>query len=430
MHFKKAGFIYSFFLAVFFLPSDAVGLRIDPAEYPYPYRDPYVATATVALMQGREKLPSGRIQDLRIKVLDGRNDVPLLEGKGRLRYRFYEQERRAPLVFILPGLGSSAYAGSARHLAELLAGDGFHVLILPNPLNWNFTLAASRLGAPGLTLEDTQDLYSVMQLVLNQVRGRCPEKIGKIGVLGLSNGALYAGYIATLDSAQKKIGLDTYLLVNPPVDLLRAIRLIDEMAALGDRMKPEQREYLEAYAVGVVARALKDDPNDPEYFLGWDRRAHLTGKQIQYLVGKALQESVGEAIYVSDLAHNLGVLKTPISWGYRSHRLQEAESYTLMGYLKTFLIPRLRQSSDKQMNLDTFDVQTSLKGIEASLKNNPNIFLMHNLDDFLVSREDIEYLENVFGDRARIYPLGGHMGNLWYSRNRKDILDIFKGVEQ
>ena len=424
MYLKKAAFLCSFIVAVF--PSTAIALRIDAANYPYPYRDPYVATATVALMQGREKLPTGVIRDLEVRVIGGRNDLYLLEGKGRLRYRFYEQMGVAPLIFLVPGLGGSAYSGSARYLAELLADHGFHVVTLPSPFSWNFTLAASRLGVPGLTQEDAKDLYWVMQLVLRDIRGHCPEKIGKIGMLGLSDGALYAGFIGKLDSVERKIGFDTYLLVNPPVDLLRAISRIDAMAALGNRMRTEQRNYLEDYAFGVVVAALKKNPGDPDYFLGWDRRARLTDKQIEYLIGRELQKSVGDAIYVSDVAYHLGALKEPISWRHRSCRLEEAKSYTLMGYLQTFLIPRARQLCDMRMNLEKLNIQASLKGIKASLENNPNIFLMHNADDFLVSREDINYLENIFGNRATIYPLGGHLGNLWYSQNKKDILGIFQ----
>lgn len=50
---------------------------------------------------------------------------------------------------------------------------------------------------------------------------------------------------------------------------------------------------------------------------------------------------------------------------------------------------------------------------------------MHNRDDFLVSIEDLDYLEGLLGDRAKIYPYGGHMGNIWYWQNRNDIVSIF-----
>jgi len=86
--------------------------------------------------------------------LDHRDDIPLLEGKGTLRYCFYRQKGPTPLVFILPGLSGSAYVDTARYVAEWLAGHGFHVLIIPSPLNWNFALAASASGYPGYTNVD------------------------------------------------------------------------------------------------------------------------------------------------------------------------------------------------------------------------------------------------------------------------------------
>jgi hypothetical protein len=59
---------------------------------------------------------------------------------------------------------------------------------------------------------------------------------------------------------------------------------------------------------------------------------------------------------------------------------------------------------------------------------NKNIVVMHNRDDFLVSIEDLDYLEGLLGDRARIYPYGGHMGNIWYWQNRNDIVSIFRSL--
>lgn len=427
---QKAQCLVCLLLASLFCLAEAFAQAIDEANYNYPYRNPLVATATVALMNGRESIPSGDIRDLEIEVINGRDNVYLLEGMGKLRYRFYHQKGPAPLVFIIPGIGSSAYAGTARYLAEFLAGHGFHVLILPSPFNWNFTLAASRSGFPGLSREDAGDLYHVMQLTLNAVKERWRAEIGKIGLLGLSAGARDAGFIGKLDAAQKKIGIDACLLINPPVDLLKAARRIDAMADIGKHYGIRQRNYLEAYALGVLAGALQKDPDDPDYYLDWDSRTRLTDRQFAYLIGNELQKSVGDAIYASSLASNSGILKTPVSWGHRSARLKEARSYTIMSYVETILIPRIRQLSDKQMNKEKLNTQTSLISIKTTLETNKTIFLMHNRDDFLLSDEDFVFLEKAFGDRAKFYPHGGHLGNLWYEENKKDILDIFKPLVQ
>jgi pimeloyl-ACP methyl ester carboxylesterase len=415
--------------AIFFLlmsgPPDAWAKRVSEEAYRYPYKDPWIATSTVSLMQGKETIPDGDIRDLRIRILEGR-DHPYLEGKDELRYRFYQQKTQAPLVFILPGIGSSAYAGSARQIAEFLAGHGFHVLVLPSPFHWNFALAASRSGLPGLIREDAEDMYRTMQLTLNEVRRRWRAQIGKIGLLGLSVGALNAAHVGELDTARHKIGISTYLLINPPVDLLKSIRRIDYMASLGDAYGENQRDYLESYALGLLGEALRKDPESPDYFLGWERKLGLTDRQIGYLIGKRMQRAVGDAVYAADLALNLGILRTPISWGDRTQRFREARSYTLTEYLKKILISRVRQLGNTRIDPDELNARNGLAATKTTLENNRNFFLMHNLDDFLLTDRDIAFLENTFGDRAIIYPHGGHLGNLWYSRNQKDILAIFK----
>lgn len=431
MHQKKSALFIScfFFLALSFQP-DAFAQRVDEASYQYPYKDPYLATMTAALMQGSEKSPGGEIEDLRLKILDHRNDVYLLEGMGAIRYRFYEQNGLAPLIFIVPGLAGSAYSGPARFLAEWFSSHGFHVLILPSPLNWNFTLAASTSGYPGYTQEDSKDLYSVMQRVLNDVKSRHHTQIGKIGMVGYSDGALYTAYLSKMDSEKKQIGIDTYLLVNPPVDLFEAARKIDRMADIGKEYGAGQKTELEAYAFGVLSEALKKDIGAADYFANWDKRLRINDKQIEYLIGKNFHDSVGDAIYVIDLAKDLDVLKTPISSGFRSARLEEARSFSLMQYVDKFVIPRLKRIGNKKISLNTLNKLNSLRNIKSALANKQNIFLMHTLDDILVSAEDIAYLEKIFGKHAMIYPHGGHLGNLWYPENKEHILDVFKPLLQ
>jgi hypothetical protein len=42
-----------------------------------------------------------------------------------------------------------------------------------------------------------------------------------------------------------------------------------------------------------------------------------------------------------------------------------------------------------------------------------------------VSADDLGFLKTVFGTRARIYPHGGHNGNLAYRDNIADLIEFF-----
>ncbi|MGZ5052560.1 MAG: alpha/beta hydrolase [Methylobacter sp.] len=399
--------------------------RVSATQYHYPYKDPLLATLTYAIMQGSEKPASATLRDLSVKILDHRDDIPLLEGMGTLRYSFYQQSGSAPLVFVIPGLGGSAYSGAARFLAEWLAGNDFHVIAIPSPFNWNFALSATASGYPGFSVEDTEDIYRVMQSVLHDVKNRYNAQIEKIGVLGFSDGALYTGYLSQLDAEKKQIGIDKFLLINPPVDLFKTARKIDQMARIGKRYTEQQKQNIEAYAVGVQADAVKRDINSPDYFADWDQRLKLNKNQRLYLIGKTLHEAIGDAIYVVDLANNAGILTAPIDWNHRDNRLEQARSYGLIRYAENFLIPKLRKTGNKQSSFETLNQENSLKAIAPALERNPSVSLMHNLDDVLIPAEDVAFLEKIFGRRAMIYPHGGHLGNLWYPDNKQHILAVF-----
>jgi hypothetical protein len=51
---------------------------------------------------------------------------------------------------------------------------------------------------------------------------------------------------------------------------------------------------------------------------------------------------------------------------------------------------------------------------------------MHNQDDIVMAPGDIEFLEQLFGQRAEIYPTGGHVGNLDFRDNVAHIIDFFR----
>ncbi|NJD07865.1 MAG: alpha/beta hydrolase [Methylococcaceae bacterium] len=408
-------------------PALAGGAReFDETTYRYPYADPYLATTTIAIMKGREERSGDEtIRDLEVALLPRRNAVPLFEGKGKLHFRLYRSKGEAPLIFIVPGLGSSAYEGSASFIAESLVAGGFHVLVMPDPLNWNFALAASRSGFPGHHVADAVDMYRAMQAALHYVTDEAGVSVGKLGLMGFSEGALCAAYVDKLDAEESELDFVTTLLINPPVDPLSAIRKIDEMARVAATLTPEQRSRVQSFAFGTGIRALKQDYDDPDYFADWDQRLRMTNAQIRYLIGASLYSSIGDTMYAVEQAQHPGVLKTPVSASFRSARLEEARSIGVLGYLERFLLPHLR-IADPGLTMDALNDATSLRAIGLALAQSRRVYLMHNRDDILLNPGDIEYLMRTFGERAIVYPRGGHLGNLWYPSNKRDIVLHFQ----
>src|SRR5262252_401347 len=72
----------------------ALGLltrSIEAADYNYPYHDPYLATATSAILGNDEATARVESNILRLPGIAGRNKSPGLEGRGDLSLAFYRQ---------------------------------------------------------------------------------------------------------------------------------------------------------------------------------------------------------------------------------------------------------------------------------------------------------------------------------------------------
>jgi hypothetical protein len=68
----------------------------------------------------------------------------------------------------------------------------------------------------------------------------------------------------------------------------------------------------------------------------------------------------------------------------------------------------------------------SLRSIEGYLRSSTKLGLMANQNDFILTTAELDYLRQLFGVRAKIYPSGGHLGNLQYKDNLAYIVDFFK----
>ena len=239
---------------------------IEAADYKYPYRDPYLATATTAILSDDGATASVTSTIIHVPGLPGRNNLPALEGRGDVGLALYRQNRPAPLLFILAGLGSNPYFGVAPYLASLFYKEGSHVVILPSPMSWNFALSANRRGAPGYAPEDARDLYTLMQKTLTVLRDRHDVKTTVINFMAVSLGGLEGAYLSVIDADEGKIGIDKFLLVNPPVDLAYAVKKIDEWNGLASKFGREKSQQIIARTVAIVDSFSEVRHDNPAVF--------------------------------------------------------------------------------------------------------------------------------------------------------------------
>jgi pimeloyl-ACP methyl ester carboxylesterase len=407
----------------------AVCVASSPAlaqEYSYPYRDPYLATVTGAALNADGLTPGIKRQVVHVSILPNRDKLPKLEGKGELSVALYQQKRAAPLVFIVPGTGSTPYFGLATYFAKLFYQDGAHVVIMPSPMSWNFALAASRSGAPGYTPEDARDLYGAMQRTLDVLKAKNHLKVTRVNFMGMSLGALEGAYLSLLDGAEGRIGISRYLLVNPPLDVASVLKRLDEWDSLKEKFGAERSKEITGKALSIVEAFTNQKRDDLAAFDVLAKGfSTFTTEELQFLIAEYLQTVLPELVTVTQAIRDQQVLNAPP--GEVRKRIEEAKGMTFTEYSDKIAVPVWRaQTGEADTTSDTFGARGSLDTIIEQLRGNPRIYIMHNSDDFLAGPKSIEQLKDVLGDHMILYPYGGHLGNLWFPQNRATVRRLLK----
>lgn len=65
----------------------------------------------------------------------------------------------------------------------------------------------------------------------------------------------------------------------------------------------------------------------------------------------------------------------------------------------------------------------SLRSMESYLASSAKIGVITNEDDFILAPGELDYLRRVFGSRLKVYPRGGHLGNLEYRDNMAFLIE-------
>jgi hypothetical protein len=98
---------------------------------------------------------------------------------------------------------------------------------------------------------------------------------------------------------------------------------------------------------------------------------------------------------------------------------------SFIDYFNEYLFPyfqKQRPGLTKQAYIDSL----SLKSIEGYLRSSTKFGVMTNENDFILTPGELDFLRQLFGERAMIYPRGGHLGNLEYKENLAYMVDFFK----
>lgn len=426
---------FAAFVGSLVLSASALAVDVDPASYGYPLTNPFEATIASTPPDMQPKLPEeGDIKqsDYTLNLRPDRQfTLPdNFWAVKKLRYRLAKQDHPAPLIFLIAGTGAPYNSTLNEFLKKLYYGAGYNVVQLSSPTSYDFMSAASRFATPGVSTEDAEDLYRVMQAVRAQ---QADLQITDFYLTGYSLGALDAAFVSKLDETRRSFNFKKVLLINPPVNLYTSISNLDKLVQTQVKGINNSTTFYEL-VLGKLTAYFKAkgyiDLNDALLFDLQQSRQHLTNEQMAMLIGTSFRFSSADIAFTSDLINRRGLItppKYPITEGTSlTPFLKRALQCDFNCYLTDQVIPMWRARTDGGSLLQLVD-QVSLYALKDYLHNSPKIAVMHNADDVILGPGDLGFLRATFGDRLTVYPYGGHCGNLNYRVNSDAMLEFFRG---
>ena len=416
---------------VLFLIFLSAGVQaVDQMTYDYPFDDAFVATVVGTPTEYRAALPDKIPLQLDSMTIFEEREIPeILWYTDEFRYSYAVQDGPAPLVFIIAGTGGSHTGASTQMLARAFYQAGFHIVALSSPTTDNFIVNASTTSIPGHAIGDAEDLYRVMQGIWERLEAEIA--VTDFYVTGYSLGGFNAAFVTWLDEQKRVFNFRKALLINPPWRLYSSLSVLDRMVENipgGLDNFPNFFEKLVQGLTQVLKKSDRVDLSEDALYAAYEA-LDLKNEELAALIGVAFRIASSNMTFTSDVMTNFGYIKPP---HLRFTNNNPLDQYNQVGlrlgftdYFHDYFYPYYKRQ-DFSITREQLDDTMSLASIEDYLRSSEKIEVMHNQNDLILAPGEIDNFPRVFGERARIYPKGGHLGNMEYRDNIAHMISVFK----
>jgi ABC-type transporter lipoprotein component MlaA/pimeloyl-ACP methyl ester carboxylesterase len=355
----------------------------------------------------------------------GKTRSVLIPATGRrLDFTYWLQPGKAPVVYIVPGLGSHRLAETSIALAELIYKNGFSAVSVSSPFNHEFMENASTAALPAYLPVDGRDLRVALTEMDRRLNALYADRLGGRALMGYSMGALESLFVAAAEPSNQPplLRFDRYVAINTPVRLLHGVAMLDQFYRAPLDWPPAERTGdLENTFLKVAA--LSKNTLTPQTSLPFN------AIESKFLIGLTFRFTLRDIIYSSQRRNNQRILQHAILDFRREPVYREILQYSYQDYFDQFAVPYY-QARGLAAPAAELEKAGDLRTYQAGLRANPDIRVIVNQNDFLLSDEDLAWLRATFSpEELTVFPQGGHLGNLSNPAVQKTILAALAGLK-
>ena len=357
----------------------------------------------------------------------GHTTSALIPATGRrLKFSYWLQPGKAPVVYIIPGLGAHRMEKAALAMAELVYKHGFSAVCVSSPFNPEFMEHAATAALPAYLPVDGQDLRVALTAIDQRMQAMYPGRVGAKTLLGYSMGAAEVLYLAATAATNPAplTQFDRYVAISPPVRMIHGVDRLDEFyqAPLG---WPAAERATNIENTFLKVAALSQTKLTPQSSLPF------SAIESQFLIGLVFRFSLRDMLYSSQQRHNQGVLHHGLHDMRRDPAYQEILQYSFRDYFAKFAVPYYQTQGLAAPVAETLEQGGDLRTYTAALQANPAVRVIANENDFLLTGEDLSWLRATFpAEQLKLFPQGGHLGNLSNPTVQAAILGALAGAKR
>jgi ABC-type transporter lipoprotein component MlaA len=355
----------------------------------------------------------------------GRTRSVRIPTTGRkLKFTFWLQPGKAPVVYLLPGLGAHRLAQPSLALAELLYRNGYSAVCLSSAFHAEFMAHASTAAMPAYLPVDARDVQRALTEIDRLLHGLYPDRLGNRALMGYSMGALQALFLAATESTPSlpPLHFDRYVALHTPVRLLHGVSRLDAFyRAPLDWPEGDRARHLDNTLLKVAA--LSKGTITPHASLPF------SAIESKFLIGLTFRFMLRDIIFSSQQRYSQGVLRHSLGGRRRAPAYQEILQYSYQDYFEKLAMPYYQRQGLAAPAAEALEQAGDLRNYEAGLRANPDIRVIVNQNDFLLADEDLDWLRATFApEQLTVFARGGHLGNLSDPAVQQGILGALAGL--
>lgn len=355
----------------------------------------------------------------------GKTRSVLIPTTGKkLDFTFWLQPGYAPVVYIVPGFGAHRLSGNELALAELVYQRGFSAVCISSTFHSEFMENASTTDLPSYPPTDVMDVQVALTEIDHRLAAAYGQRLGSRALMGYSMGAFQSLCLAAqaATNVAPSVKFDRYIAVDPPVNLRYSATNLDQFyfAPLawpaGERTANIENTLLKVAALS--AQSPKPGSDLP-----------FNAIESKFLIGLEFRLTLRDMLFSSQLRHNQGVLKNALKKSKRHAAYNEIMQYSFWDYINKFAFPYDKTRGLDMTNPEIVRKATDLRTYTDELKANHKIRLIANRNDFLLSADDLKWIETTFDpSEVTLFGHGSHLGNLSQAEVQQAILGALDGL--